>query len=92
MANKADLINRVADITKLSKRDTGLVIDALFETIGNDLAKGEKVQLIGFGNFKVRQRAARKGRKPQSGEEIDIPATKIPAFKPGKTLKDKVKA
>ena len=55
------------------------------------LANGEKVQLIGFGNFEVRERAARKGRNPQTGEEIEIPASKVPAFKPGKALKDAVK-
>ena len=76
MANKAALIERVAEKTGLTK---------------NALVDGEKVQLIGFGNFEVRERAARKGRNPQTGEEIEIPASKVPAFKPGKSLKDAVK-
>ncbi|QNQ83774.1 HU family DNA-binding protein [Lactobacillus sp. PV037] len=91
MANKTDLINKVAEITEMSKKDTGLVVDTLFDTIGNELKDGKKVQLIGFGTFEVRQRAARKGHNPQTGEEMEIPATKVPAFKPGKPLKDKVK-
>ena len=63
----------------------------MFESIQKSLSDGEKVQLIGFGNFEVRDRAARKGRNPQSGEEIEIPASKVPAFKAGKALKDAVK-
>ncbi|KXF72857.1 hypothetical protein AQ487_10485, partial [Enterococcus faecalis] len=63
----------------------------VFSTIQETLAKGEKVQLIGFGNFEVRERAARKGRNPQTGQEIQIAASKVPAFKPGKALKDAVK-
>ena len=66
-------------------------VDALFETIQEALQAGEKVQVIGFGNFEVRERAARKGRNPQSGEEIQIEASKVPAFKAGKALKDAVK-
>ncbi|PAY59941.1 DNA-binding protein, partial [Ligilactobacillus salivarius] len=66
-------------------------VSAFTETVKEALAEGKKVQLIGFGNFEVRERAARKGRNPQTGEEIDIPATKVPAFKPGKGFKDVVK-
>lgn len=89
--NKTDLTNQVAETTELSKKDAGKAVDAVFNTIQEALAKGEKVQLIGFGNFEVRDRAARKGRNPQTGAEIDIAASKVPAFKPGKALKDAVK-
>ena len=77
--NKTELVNSVAETAALSK------------TIQAALAKGDKVQLIGFGNFEVRERAARKGRNPQTGKEIEIAASKVPAFKPGKALKDAVK-
>ncbi|UEA31452.1 HU family DNA-binding protein [Granulicatella elegans] len=91
MANKAELVDRVAKKTQLTKKDVSAVVDALFETIQEALQAGEKVQVIGFGNFEVRERAARKGRNPQSGEEIQIEASKVPAFKAGKALKDAVK-
>ena len=89
--NKTDLINAVSDKADLTKKEAGAAVDAVFESIQSSLQKGEKVQLIGFGNFEVRDRAARKGRNPQSGEEIEIPASKVPAFKAGKALKDAVK-
>ncbi|MFC6314920.1 HU family DNA-binding protein [Lapidilactobacillus achengensis] len=91
MANKAELIDSVASKTGLTKKDATAAVDAVFNTIQSTLANGEKVQLIGFGNFEVRQRAARKGRNPQTGDEIKIPASTVPAFKPGKALKDAVK-
>ena len=91
MANKAELVDRVAKKTLLTKKDVSAAVDALFETIQEALQAGEKVQVIGFGNFEVRERAARKGRNPQSGEEIQIEASKVPAFKAGKALKDAVK-
>ncbi len=91
MANKAELIDNVASSTGLTKKDATAAVDAVFSTIQETLAKGEKVQLIGFGNFEVRERAARKGRNPQTGKEIQIPASKVPAFKAGKALKDAVK-
>ena len=91
MANKAELIETVASSTGLTKKDATAAVDAVFSTIQETLAKGEKVQLIGFGNFEVRERAARKGRNPQTGQEIQIAASKVPAFKPGKALKDAVK-
>ena len=91
MANKAELVDRVAKKTQLTKKDVSAAVDALFETIQEALQAGEKVQVIGFGNFEVRERAARKGRNPQSGEEIQIEASKVPAFKAGKALKDAVK-
>src|SRR5699024_4619504 len=89
--NKTDLVNAVAEKSELSKKDAAKAVDSVFETIMDSLSKGEKVQLIGFGNFEVRERAARKGRNPQTGEEIQIPASKVPAFKAGKALKDSVK-
>ncbi|PYZ94501.1 DNA-binding protein [Salipaludibacillus keqinensis] len=89
--NKTELINAVAEKTELSKKDATSAVDAVFEVITGSLQKSEKVQLIGFGNFEVRERAARKGRNPQTGEEIEIPASNVPAFKPGKALKDAVK-
>ncbi|WP_017548933.1 HU family DNA-binding protein [Salinicoccus carnicancri] len=89
--NKTDLINAVSDDADLTKKEAGAAVDAVFDTIQESLKKGEKVQLIGFGNFEVRERSARKGRNPQSGEEIEIAASKVPAFKAGKALKDAVK-
>ncbi|MCM3698177.1 HU family DNA-binding protein [Paenibacillus macerans] len=89
--NKSDLISQVAESTELSKKDVTKAVDAVFEAISTALQNGDKVQLVGFGNFEVRERSARKGRNPQTGEEIEIPASKIPAFKPGKALKDGIK-
>ncbi|HIW31813.1 MAG TPA: HU family DNA-binding protein [Candidatus Paenibacillus intestinavium] len=88
--NKTDLINQVSELSSLSKKDAGKAVDAVFEAIGEALQGGDKVQLVGFGNFEVRERQARKGRNPQTGQEIDIAASKIPAFKPGKQLKELV--
>jgi DNA-binding protein HU-beta len=89
--NKTDLINAVSEQAQLSKKDASKAVDAVFEAITGTLQNGSKVQLIGFGNFEVRERAARKGRNPQTGQEIEISASKVPAFKPGKALKDAVK-
>lgn len=91
MMNKTDLINQVAEATNLTKKDAARAVDAVFESITEALRTGEKVQLIGFGNFEVRERAARKGRNPQTGAEIYISASKVPAFKPGKALKELIK-
>ena len=91
MANKAELVSEVAAKTDLTKKEVAAAVDAIFSSIQEDLAKGEKVQLIGFGTFEVRHRAARKGRNPQTGDEIEIPASEVPAFKPGKALKEAVK-
>ncbi|UOR11010.1 HU family DNA-binding protein [Halobacillus amylolyticus] len=89
--NKTDLVNKVAKDSELSKENAGKAVDATLESITEALASEYSVQLIGFGNFESRERAARKGRNPQTGEEIDIPASKVPAFKPGKSLKEAVK-
>ena len=90
--NKTDLINAVAEKSELSKKDAAKAVDAVFESVMDSLSEGEKVQIIGFGNFEVRERSARKGRNPQTGEEIQIPASKVPAFKAGKALKEAVKS
>lgn len=89
--NKAELVNTVAIKTSLTKRDARKAANALFETISETLAKGERIHLIGFGKFEVRGRAARTGCNPQTGEKISIPAFEFPAFKPGKDLKEAVK-
>ena len=89
--NKSELIAKVAEKTELTKKDASKAVDAVFASISESLQDGDKVQVIGFGNCEVRERAARKGRNPQTGEEIDIPASKVPAFKPGKALKEGIK-
>ncbi|HOO25153.1 MAG TPA: HU family DNA-binding protein [Clostridiales bacterium] len=87
--NKADLIKNVEE-SGLSKKDATTAVKVVFDAIGDALAKGDKVQLIGFGTFEVRERAAKQGRNPKTGEVIEIAATKAPAFKAGKDLKVKV--
>lgn len=87
---KTELIDRVAAKSGLTKKDAGKAVDALFEAITEALAGGERVQIVGFGTFEVRERAARRGRNPQTGADIQIAARKIPAFKAGKALKDSV--
>lgn len=89
--NKTELINAVAENTGLSKKDASAAIVAVFDEITKVMAKGEKVQILGFGNFEVRERSARQGRNPQTGEVVEIAATKAPAFKAGKALKEAVK-
>lgn len=89
--NKTELIQAVVTKAELSKKDTVKVVDALLDSISKTLAKEEKIQLVGFGTFEVRDRAARTGRNPQTGEEIEIAASKVPAFKPGKEFKEAVK-
>jgi DNA-binding protein HU-beta len=88
--NKTELIAKISETAELTKKDATKAVDAVFEAIAEALKAGDKVQLIGFGNFEVRERAARKGRNPQTGEEIEISASKVPAFKPGKALKEDI--
>lgn len=88
--NKAELIANVAGSADISKKDAEKAINAFIENITSALKKGDKVQLVGFGTFEVRQRAERKGRNPQTNKEIVIPASKVPAFKVGKALKDAI--
>ena len=91
MANKQELIAKVAESADLTKKDAEKAVNAVFASVSEFLAKGEKVQLIGFGTFETRERAAREGRNPQTGDAIKIAATTVPAFKAGKALKDAVK-
>jgi len=88
--NKADLIDAVAEAADLSKAQAGRAVEALVDAVTGALKKGDQVSIVGFGSFLVRQREARKGRNPKTGETIDIPASKAPAFKAGKALKDAV--
>ena len=88
--NKSDLIAAIAAKTGETKKSTETTLDAFIKTVSEVLVKGDKVQLVGFGSFEVRKRAARKGRNPQTKEEIKIPASKAPIFKAGKALKDLV--
>ena len=88
--NKSDLIAAVAAKTDSTKKGAEAALDAVISSITESLKKGDKVQLVGFGSFEVRKRAARKGRNPQTKEEIKIPASKAPVFKAGKALKDVV--
>ncbi len=89
--NKSDLIQTVAEKSGLTKKESTSAVDAILNGISDSLAKGESVQLVGFGTFEVRSRKAREGRNPATGEAIKIEASKFPAFKAGKALKDKVK-
>jgi len=88
--NKAELVGEVAGQVGLTKRVCRETIDAITSTITDSLARGEKVTLVGFGSFKVRKRKARRGRNPQTGKEIQIPAKDVPKFEPGKNLKEAV--
>lgn len=88
---KAELIDKVAGGAGLSKADAGRAIDAALDSIKAGLKKGQKITLVGFGTFSISKRKARKGRNPRTGEEIKIPAAKIPKFSAGKSLKDAVR-
>lgn len=91
MVTKKDLIALVAENAEFSKKDAETAVNAVLDAIKETLGKGEKVSITGFGSFEVRERSARTGRNPQTGETIQIAATKVPAFKAGKELKDIVK-
>ena len=88
--NKTELIAAIAAKTGETKKDAEATLNAFVDVVTESLVKGDKVQLVGFGSFEVRKRAARKGRNPQTKEEIKIPASKAPVFKAGKALKDLV--
>lgn len=90
--NKSELVANVADKAGLGKKEAEKAVLAVFDSIEGALKEGDKVQLIGFGTFEVKERAARKGRNPQTGKEIEIAASKSPVFKAGKALKDAVNA
>jgi DNA-binding protein HU-beta len=89
--NKSDLVEHVVSVTGISKKDSEKAVSAVFDGIARALANGDRVQLVGFGTFEVRQRQAREGRNPSTGEKITIAASKAPAFKAGKGLKDMIK-
>lgn len=89
--NKSDLVNAVAKEASLSKKDADAAITAVVDSITKALKSGDKVQLVGFGTFSTRDRAAKEGLNPRTKEKIMIPATKVPAFKAGKALKDAIK-
>ncbi len=88
--NKAELVSAVAEKTGMSKKDSEKAVNAAFDTITEALAAGDKVQLVGFGAFEVKERGARIGRNPKTKEEIEIPASRIASFKVGKALKEAV--
>ena len=88
--NKADLVAAVAEKTGISKKDSEKAVNAAFDAITAALVAGDKVQLVGFGAFETKERSARVGRNPKTKEAIEIPASRVPVFKAGKALKDKV--
>lgn len=88
--NKAELVAAIADKTDLSKKDAEAALKAFTDVVAEELKKGEKIQLVGFGTFEVSERAERVGRNPQTGDEMKIPASKAPKFKAGKALKDMI--
>ena len=89
--NKSDLVAAMSEKSGLSKKDAEAALNAFTDTVAEVLKKGDKITLVGFGTFEVRERAAREGRNPQTGATIKIAASKVPAFKSGKALKDAVK-
>lgn len=88
--NKKELISKVVDTTNLSKKDAAAAVESVFAAIEEAVAVGDKVNITGFGIFERRERAARTGRNPRTKEAVEIPATAVPAFKPGKAFKEKV--
>ncbi len=88
--NKAELISVMAEKSGMTKKDSEKALNAFIQAVEEALVERDKVQLVGFGTFEVRERSARKGRNPQTGEEIDIPAASVPAFRAGKALKDSI--
>ena len=90
--NKAELVAAVAERTELSKKDAEKALKAFVDVVAEELKKGEKIQLVGFGTFEVSERAAREGRNPANGQPLQIAASKAPKFKAGKALKDAINA
>ena len=88
--NKAELVAAIAEKAEISKKDSEAALKAFTDVVAEELKKGEKLQLVGFGTFEVAERAARTGRNPQTGAEMTIPASKAPKFKAGKALKDAI--
>ena len=85
---KADLVEEVAKVTELTRKDSEVIVDTLFESVIKALKTGDKLEVRGFGSFRVRQRNARVGRNPKTGEKVEVPAKRVPYFKPSKELKD----
>ena len=85
---KADLVERVAHEAEMTKKDAEQLVEIVFDSITESLNKGEKIELRGFGSFRVRERNSRKGRNPKTGTGVSVPAKKVPYFKPGKEIKD----
>lgn len=88
--SKKQLVDQIAAKTDATKTDINTILDAYIDVVKSNVAEGNKVQLVGFGAFELRHRAARKGRNPQTSKEIEIAASNVPAFKPGKSFKDEV--
>lgn len=89
--NKSELVDLVAEKAEITKKDSAKAVEAVLDSITEGLVRGDKVQLVGFGTFEIRSRKEREGRNPATGEKIKIKALNVPAFKPGKALKEKVK-
>jgi len=89
---KADLVEEVARVTELTRKDAEVIVDTLFESVIKALKTGDKLEVRGFGSFRVRQRNARVGRNPKTGEKVEVPAKRVPYFKPSKELKDLINA
>jgi len=85
---KAELVEEVSRVSDLTKKDSEVIVDTVFRSIIDALQKGEKIELRGFGSFRLRQREPRKGRNPKTGARVDVPPKRVPYFKPGKELKD----
>src|SRR2546430_17198285 len=85
---KADLVEEVSRVTELTRKDSEVIVDTLFESVIKALKNGDKLEVSGFGSFRVRQRNARVGRNPKTGEKVEVPAKRVPYFKPSKELKD----
>jgi integration host factor subunit beta len=85
---KAELVEEVSKASELTKKHSEIIVNTVFHSIIDALKQGEKIELRGFGSFRIRQRGSRKGRNPKTGEQVDVPAKKIPYFKPGKELKE----
>ena len=85
---KADLVEEVAQVTQLTRKDSEVIVDTMFESVIKALKSGDKLEVRGFGSFRVRQRNSRIGRNPKTGEKVDVPAKRVPYFKPSKELKD----
>ena len=87
---KADLIEEVARLVEVTRKDSEVIVETIFDSVVNSLRAGDKIEIRGFGSFRTRQRKARVGRNPKTGERVEVPAKKIPFFKPSKELKDLV--